>query len=446
MQKENIMAYEKIPTLIAKMSLPMMLSMLIQALYNVVDSIFVSRVSEAALTAVSLAYPLQNLMIAAGIGTAVGVNSLISRRLGERKLKEANEAANTGLFLSLCSYLVFAFVGIFLSKPFLRLFTDDPELIRLANQYISICMVFSFGMFIDIPCERIIQATGDSFHPMKMQILGAVTNIVMDPVFIFVFGLGVRGAAIATVLGQIVSMFYALIIVRNNEFIHVKLSEIKPRKRAIADIYQVGIPSIIMNAIGTVMVSVLNGILIGFSAVAVSVFGVYFKLQSFVFMPVFGLNNGLVPILGFNYGAGNKKRMIDAMKYGLLIALIIMAIGTLIFQFFPQVLLGFFNASEEMLSIGIPALRIISRCFMLAAFSIIIISSFQATGYGIASMMVSVIRQLLVLCPCAYILSKAVGINGVWYSFIIAEFFGLSFALIFFSYVYRKRIRNLKAE
>ena len=278
---------------------------------------------------------------------------------------------------------------------------------------------------------------------MTMQLTGAITNIILDPVFIFVFGLGVNGAAIATVIGQIASMLLAIIFFKKNEYISIKFKDIKPNARIIKDIFQVGLPSIIMNSIGTVMVSLINKILILFSATAVSVFGVYFKLQSFVFMPVFGLNNGVIPILGFNYGARNKKRMLDTMKLGLVVALLIMITGTICFQLFAKELLSLFSATEEMYRIGIPALRTISLCFIPASISIILIASFQATGFGLASMMVSIIRQLVVLCPCALLLSRLIGINGVWYSFAIAEIFGLLFSVIFFIHVYNKKIKNL---
>ena len=444
MQKSNIMQSETIPRLLFKMSFPMMLSMLIQALYNVVDSIFVAMVSETALTAVSLAFPLQNLLIAAAVGTGVGVNSLLSRRLGEGRTEEANAVASSALFLALALSVIFIAIGLFLAKPFLALFTDSSELLELSASYSRICLIISFGCMFSITIEKLIQATGNSVQPMTMQLTGAIMNIVLDPVFIFFFGLGVNGAAIATVLGQIGSMVLAFIFLKKNSYITIRLKDIRPKAKIIGEIYQVGLPTIIMNSIGTVMVSVINAILIGFSATAVSVFGVYFKLQSFVFMPVFGLNNGIIPILGFNYGARNRKRMTATMKLGLLVALTIMILGTLLFQLFPSELLSLFSASEEMYAIGIPALRIISLCFIPAAISIILISSFQATGFGLASMMVSIIRQLLVLCPAAFILSRFFGINGVWASFALAECFGLTFSVIFFIHVYKTRIRNLE--
>lgn len=440
MQKENIMGTAKIPNLIMRMSLPMMLSMLVQALYNVVDSIFVARYSADALTAVSLAFPLQNLIIAFAVGTGVGVNSVLARRLGERRSEDADKAASTGIFLALVTYVVFALAGLALSKPFLAMFTSDAMLLDLSTQYAMICMCFSLGCFVDIMGERILQATGDSFHPMIIQGAGAITNIILDPIFIFTFDMGVAGAAIATVIGQWVSMFLAIYWVRKNSYVHVRMRRLKPSARLIRDIYAVGAPTIVMNSVSTVLVSALNGILIRFSNMAVSVFGVYYKLQSFVFMPVFGLNNGLIPILAFNYGAMSRKRMTDAMKYGIVIAVAIMLVGTLIFQLCPSLLLSFFNADESMYEIGIPALRILSICFVPAAFSIVMSAAFQATGYGIFSMLVSVIRQLLVLCPCAYLLGYLVGLSGVWLSFTVAEVFGLASASVFFLYVYRKKI------
>ena len=443
MQKENIMGVERIPKLLMRMSLPMMLSMLVQALYNVVDSIFVARYSEAALTAVSLAFPLQNLIIAFAVGTGVGVNSILARRLGEKNYEDANKAANTGIFLAFATYIAFLLAGLFFARPFLSLFTADAQLLDLSVQYAMICMCFSLGCFVDITGERILQATGDSFHPMIIQAAGAITNIILDPIFIFTFDMGVAGAAIATVIGQWVSMFLAIYYVRKNQFVQIKMRRIRPARKLIKDIYVVGAPTIVMNSVSTVLVSALNGILIAFSNMAVSVFGVYYKLQSFVFMPVFGLNNGLIPILAFNFGAKNRKRMTTATKYGLVIAVLIMLLGTIIFQVAPNLLLSFFNASDEMYTLGVPALRILSVCFVPAAFSIVLSASFQATGHGFFSMFVSIIRQLIVLCPCAYLLGALIGVTGVWLSFTIAEVFGLAAALIFYIWLYRKRIKTL---
>ncbi len=441
--KQNKMQTMKIPALIVTMSLPMMLSMLIQALYNVVDSIFISRVSEAALTAVSLAFPLQNIVIALAIGTGVGINSLLSRRLGEQKSEEAGHVAETGLFLAAVTYVAVAILGLLVNRAYVGLFTDDEELQRLTLTYINIVMTFSFGIFIDITSERILQGTGDTFHPMIIQLSGAITNIILDPIFIFSFGLGIAGAAYATVIGQMVSMCMAIFFVRRNRYIKIRIRQIRPRKRIIKEVYQVALPTIIMNSIGTIMTSALNAILISFSATAVSVFGIYFKLQSFIFMPLFGMNSALTPILGFNYGARNRARMMEAIRWGILIAVTIMATGTLIFHLFPARLLALFNASDEMLSYGIPALRIISIHFVSAAFSIILISTFQAMGLGYISMIVSTLRQIIVLVPAAFILSRIFGVNGVWMSFIVGELVALSFCVLMFIRIYRSRIKNL---
>ena len=445
---ENIMGYESIPKLIVKLSLPLMLSMLIQALYNIVDSIFVARVSEASLTAVSLAYPLQNLMIAFGIGTAVGVNSYLARKLGEKKQYEAEAAANNGFFLAIITWLVFALFGIIGTRPFLSIFTSDQELLQLSYDYASICLIFSFGIFIDITAERIMQATGDSIHPMITQSLGAITNIILDPVFIFLFDMGVKGAAIATVIGQIVSMIAALYFVSKNKYvkIHFSLKGFRPSGKIIKEIYAVGVPTIIMNSVSTVMVSALNSILIAFSATAVSVLGVYFKLQSFIFMPVFGLQTGMIPIIAFNYGAKKKERMLKTLKVGLIIAVCVMIIGFLIFQLLPEVLLSFFAASADMDRIGKPALRIISLCFIPAAISISLTSMFQATGIGYASMIVSIVRQLAVLLPVSVLLASTGILENVWFAFIIAEGVGLTLSILFFIYVYRKKVKPIPAS
>ena len=443
--KQNIMGYEPIGRLVIKLSLPLMLSMLIQALYNIVDSIFVSRVSETALTAVSLAFPLQNLIIAFGVGTAVGVNSLLARKLGEKDIESAEKCADNGIFLALVTWAVFAMAGLFLAKPMLSMFTDDEELLSLSTIYAQICMVFSFGVFVDITCERIMQATGDSFHPMVVQMTGAITNIILDPVFIFTFRMGVAGAAIATVIGQIVSMMLAIYFVRKNKFIKLSISprKFRPDGKIIAECYKVGVPTIIMNSVSTIMVSGLNSILISFSTTAVSVLGVYFKLQSFAFMPVFGLQAGTIPIIAFNYGAKNKKRMTKTIKVGCVIALAILATGLAIFQLIPDVLLGFFAASDEMLEIGIPALRIVSLCFIPAAISIALTASFQATGVGWAAMVVSIVRQLAFLLPIAYLLSLRGVLNDVWLAFFLADIVGLTLSVIFYIYVYKTKIKPI---
>lgn len=442
-QKDNIMGYMPIPRLLMKISLPLMLAMLVQALYNIVDSMFVAMVSETALTAVSLAFPLQNLLIAFSVGTSVGVNSFLARKLGEGDRETAEKTAGNGLFLAVCTWAVFALIGGLGSKWFIGLYTDAPDLLHQATVYATIVTTCSFGMFIDITVERILQGTGDSIHPMITQLIGAVANIILDPIFIFVFNMGIAGAAVATVCSQLIGMIFAIRYVRRNKYIKIRIRKIRPEKRIIKSIYAVGIPTIITNSIGTIMTSLMNSILIGFSATAVSVFGVYFKLNSFIFMPIFGLNNGMVSIVAYNYGARNKERMMNTIKIGAAIALSVMAVGTLLFQLFPEMLLGLFSASEEMLRIGVPALRTISCHFLMAAFSIALMASFQATGVGVASMAVSISRQLVALIPSAYILGKIGGLDMVWYSFIIAEVVSLSVCITFFRWIYKNKIKPL---
>ena len=443
-KKENIMGTLGITRLIMKMSLPLMISMLIQALYNIVDSMFVARVSETALTAVSLAFPLQNLLIAFGVGTGVGMASYLSRKLGEKDTETATKAAGNGITLAVITWILFAILGLTIVKPFMALFTDDAELLGLSTSYSEIVMIFSFFMLLSMMNERILQGTGDSFSSMLSQMTGAITNIILDPVFIFVFKMGVNGAAIATVIGQAVGCAVSLYFVIRNKYIKIKPQHLKLEKRMVASIYSVGAPTIITNSIGTIMTGAMNAILIGFSTTAVSVFSVYFKLQSFVFMPIFGLSSGMVPIIAYNYGARKKKRVMSTIWIGTLIAIVIMAVGTIVFNLFPEALLSLFSATEEMYRLGVPALKIISFCFVSAAISIGLGSSFQATGYGIGTMIVSISRQLLVLIPVAYILSKLMGINGVWLSFIIAEGVGLAVSLILFLKVYRTRISSIE--
>ena len=442
-KKENIMGTLGITRLIMKMSLPLMISMLIQALYNIVDSMFVARVSETALTAVSLAFPLQNLLIAFGVGTGVGMASYLSRKLGEKDTETATKAAGNGITLAVITWVLFAILGLTIVKPFMALFTDDAELLGLSTSYSEIVMIFSFFMLLSMMNERILQGTGDSFSSMLSQMTGAITNIILDPVFIFVFKMGVNGAAIATVIGQAVGCAVSLYFVIRNKYIKIKPQHLKLEKRMVASIYSVGAPTIITNSIGTVMTGAMNAILIGFSTTAVSVFSVYFKLQSFVFMPIFGLSSGMVPIIAYNYGARKKKRVMSTIYIGTIIAIGIMVVGTIVFNLFPEALLSLFSATEEMYRLGVPALRIISLCFVSAAISIGLGSSFQATGYGIGTMIVSISRQLLVLIPTAYIMAKLIGINGVWFSFIIAEAVGLAVSLILFIKVYKTRIKPI---
>ena len=442
--KENIMGREGITPLLFRISLPLMISMLVQALYNIVDSMFVARLSETALTAVSLAFPLQNLLIAFGVGTGVGMASFLSRKLGERDEESATKVAGNGISIASITWAVFAILGLTVVKPFLNLFSDDAELLGLSTGYSEIVMVFSLFMFLSMMNERILQGTGDSFSSMLSQMTGAITNIILDPIFIFTLGFGVNGAAIATVIGQGVGCAVSFVCVIRNKFIHIEPRHLKIEKRMVKAIYAVGAPTIITNSIGTVMTGAINAILIAFSTTAVSIFSVYFKLQSFVFMPIFGLSSGMVPIIAYNYGARKRKRVTETIWKGTFIASVIMILGTLAFNFFPRELLSLFSATEEMYRIGIPALKMISLCFVPAAISIGLGSSFQATGYGVGTMIVSICRQLMVLIPVAYILSIFLGINGVWLSFIVAEIIGLVVSIAIYLRVYSSRIRPIE--
>lgn len=447
---QNKMGTARMFPLILSMAVPAMFSMLVQALYNIVDSYFVSQVSEKGLAAISLAFPIQNLLIAFGVGTAVGVTSLISRRLGQGRQDEADSAATHGILLSLCTYVLFALYGAFFTTPFFRMFESDPEIVQMGDTYISICCIFSFGLFVEISLEKILQATGNMIWPMIFQLVGAVSNIILDPILIFgMFGMpamGVAGAAIATVGGQIIAMIFSIVVVVLREHaVRITFRGFRPHWRTVRDIYTVGLPAIVMQSIGTVMTMALNGILSAFSTAAYTVFGLYFKLQSFVFMPVFGLTQGLMPIMGYNYGARNKKRLLSALKQGCVIALIIMTLGLLVFLLFPAQLLGIFNASRELLEIGVPALRIIASCFLVAALGIVSSTLFQAVGRGVYSLIVSLMRQLVVLVPAAWVLARITGeVNAVWWAFPIAEVFSLIASIFLFLRLYRKEIRVLE--
>ena len=429
--------------LLAVMSIPTMFSMLIQALYNVVDSIFVSHYSEAALTAVSLAFPLQLLMVSFSVGTSVGICSVISRRLGEGREDEANKSAETGYTLMLSFMLMFVLIGAFLAKPFVSLYTKDPVLLKMTVTYLRICLVFSLGSFVNIFCEKTLQSTGDTIHPMLIQMSGAIFNVIFDPILIFGYlgfpRLGVAGAAIATVAGQFFAMFIGIFFLRKNKYLKINLFKPRMGKSEAKDILSVGVPSIIMQGIGTVMTSSMNAILIVYDVLATTVFGVYFKLQSFVLMPIFGLNSGLMPILGYNYGAKNRARMMRALKLALIFAFVFMTLGTLLFNFFPDTLLGFFNASDALKKIGEVALRTIALSFPLAAFSIILGALFQAMGDGYYSMIISIIRQLFLLIPSAWVLGKIFGLDAIWYSFLIAEVVAVILSYVF----YRKELKKL---
>ncbi|MGN0506242.1 MAG: MATE family efflux transporter [Lachnospiraceae bacterium] len=445
---ENKMGVMPVNRLLLSMALPIMASMLVQALYNVVDSIFVAKISEDALTAVSLAFPIQNLMIAIGTGTGVGINALLSRSLGEKNTEMANKAANNAVVLAVFSFLLCAVFGFFGSRWFFMTQTDDPVLIEYGYEYLSIVMMFSFGLYGQFVCERLLQATGRTVYSMYTQGLGAILNIILDPIFIFgYFGLpamGIRGAAIATVIGQIVAMLFGVWLnVKKNPEITLRIRQMKPDFHVIGKIYSVGVPSIIMASIGSVMTYGMNIILMGFSSTAAAVFGVYFKLQSFFFMPVFGLNNGMVPIISYNYGARKKERMMQTFKLSLVYAFALMALGFAVMQLFPEQLFSLFEASADMLAIGVPALRIISTHFLFAGVCIICLTMFQALGNGTLSLIVSVCRQLVVLLPTAYLLSLSGNVNMVWWAFPIAEFASLALSLTFFKRIYNRVIKPL---
>ena len=446
--KENKMGTMPVNKLLVTMSLPMVISMIVQALYNIVDSIFVSRLSEDALTAVSMAFPMQNLMISVAVGTGVGINAMLSRALGEKKFEAANKTAENGIFIEVLGYVLFLLIGIFVTKPFFLAQAGAGDIANMGIEYTRICLLMSFGIFMQIGFERILQSTGRTIFTMITQSTGAIINIILDPILIFgLFGMpkmGVAGAAIATVTGQICAAILAITFnLTKNPDVHICFKGFKPQIIFVKNILSVGIPSIIMSSVGSAMTFGMNKILITFSSTAVAVFGVYFKLNSFVFMPVFGLNNGMVPIVSYNYGAQNKKRLTKTIKLAIMYAVCIMLIGIMLFQFMPDVLLKLFDASDHMLEIGIPALRVISLSFAFAGICIVISSSLQALGHGFLSMMISITRQLIILLPSAYILAKIGGIHAVWWSFNIAEIASLTLSLLFFKHMYNKIIKHL---
>lgn len=447
-QKENKMGVMPVNKLLLSMSLPIMISMIVQALYNIVDSIFVAMISEDALTAVSLAFPIQSLMIALATGTGVGVNAVLSKSLGERDFDKANKTAVNGVFLAFLSYIVFVLVGVFGIVPFYKSQTADAEILAYGQQYLTIVCVASVGLFTQIIFERLLQSTGQTFYTMIIQGVGAIVNLIMDPILIFGLAgmpkMGVAGAAVATISGQLVAGALGILLnYKVNHEIEVKIKGFRPDKEIIGQIYKVGIPSVIMQAIGSVMTYSMNRILISFTSTATAVFGVYFKVQSFIFMPVFGLNNGMVPIIAYNYGAGKKDRLIKTMKLSVAYAMGLMVAGFLVFQICPHLLLQMFSASETMQAIGVPALRIISISFLFAGFCIICGSTFQALGNGVYSMIVSIARQLVVLLPVAYLLSRLGNVNYVWWAFPIAEIMSLALSIFFLRRIYNKIIRHI---
>ena len=446
--KQNKMAVMPIPKLLFSMSLPAMFSMLIMAMYNIIDSMFVSRLGEDALTAVTLVFPIQMLVVAVSVGTGVGLSSLISRRLGQRRQDDADSAASHGIFLAFCSWLVFALFGLIGTKPFIGAFATSDYLFEAGCQYCRIITIGSLFSFVQVSAEKTMQSTGNMVYPMIGNITGCVTNIILDPIMIFgYFGcpaMGVSGAALATIIGQFFGMAVNLFFLfTKKQQVHIHLKGFRPNMDSIKNIYSVGFPSIVMQAIGSVMNLGMNAILIGFSGAAVAVFGIYFKLQSFIFMPVFGLNQGLMPILGFNYGARNRQRMMHALKLGIISAAIIMGAGFILFQTMPLTLLSIFDPSEEMIEVGVRALRTISLCFLPAAIGIMTGTLFQATNHGFLSLIVSLLRQLILILPLAIILSKIGGLDLVWYSFPLAEGFALILSLVFTKWIYTHQVKPL---
>lgn len=457
--RENKMGTMPIAKLLISMSLPMILSMLVQAFYNVVDSMYVSRLSEAALTAVSLCFPAQNLMIGVATGTAVGVNALLSRALGAGDRERANQVAENGVFLALVGYLLFLAFGLLGCRALLAAQTQVETIIGYGTDYLTVCCCLSFGLFGQIMFERLMQSTGRTKYTLYTQGTGAIINIILDPVFIFspdefaigVFGMGVKGAAVATVIGQIVAFILAVILNHaKNPDIRLNLRSFRPNRPMIGKIYAIGIPSVIMVAIGSFMTFAINKILIAYTTgkeTAATVFGVYFKLNSFVFMPIFGLNNGVIPIIAFNYGAKNRLRMIKTVKVALCIALGFMLLGMLLFLIIPEQLLAIFNADAAMTAIGVPALRIIGLTFPVAGVCIVLGSIFQALGYSTYSMLVSITRQLLVLVPAAWALAawgQSIGNDDlVWLAFPFAELASLIMTLVLFKRMYKSVIKPL---
>lgn len=443
-QSENKMGVMPVNRLLISMSLPMMISMLVQALYNIVDSIFVSKINEYALRAVSLAFPIQSLMIAVAVGTAVGINAFLSRTLGEKEYERANTIAVNGIFIELLSYAVFVLIGIFVSRPFFASQTSIQEVRDYGTTYLTICCVASIGIFMQTTFERLLQSTGKTIYAMITQGAGAIINLILDPVLIFgLLGfpkMGVAGAAAATVIGQMAAACLAVIFnLKCNRELHISFKGFRPNGALIAHIYKVGIPSIVMQAIGSVMTYGMNLILEAFGA-AQTVFGVYFKLQSFIYMPVFGLNNGMVPIIAYNYGAGSRERVVKTIKSSIRYGVGIMLAGLVIMQLFPGQLIQMFNATPELLEIGIPALRTICLSFCFAGYCIVVSSVFQALGNGVYSMIVSFARQLCVLLPVAYLLSLSGNVNLIWWAFPIAELASVCVSTFFLTRIHRKII------
>ena len=434
--RENKMGTMPENKLLLSMAVPMMISMLVQALYNIVDSIFVSRICEDALTAVSMAFPWQNIVIAIAVGFGVGINALLSRALGQKNAERVNQVAVNGLLLAGLSYLLVLVAGLIGIRAYMRTQTDIETIVNYGITYLNICILCSFGVFVEITFERFLQATGRTVYSMITQLTGAITNIILDPILIFgLLGfpkLGIAGAAWATVIGQCVGAVVAVMLNHfKNPEVHLRLWHIRPNGRLMGEITAISIPSIIMSCISSLTCFVMNMILIAYSSTAVAVFGVYFKLQSFVFMPVFGLNNGMVPIIAYNYGAQKPERIHKTIRLGMVYAVAIMVVGLLVFQLIPKELLRMFDASDAMLEIGAPALRIMSLAFVFAGIGIVSGSSCQAFGYSVYSMLISIARQIVVLIPAAYLLSLTGVLRSIWFAFPIAEIFSLILSLFF---------------
>lgn len=444
--KENKMGTAPITPLVWKMALPAMLSMMVQALYNIVDSMFVAKISQDAFNALSIAFPVQMLMVSICVGTGVGINSLVSRKLGEGRVDEASNAATHGIVLAVFGWIFMFLVGFFLAEPFFRITTQNEQVITYGVLYVKIATGFCFGAFIEVSIEKVLQATGNMILPMLSQLLGCIINIILDPILIFgLIGkpMGIAGAAIATVTGQIVAMLFCIaVILFKSHDVKISFKGFKFSKSVTLMIYEVGIPAIIMQAIASVLITFLNLILITASEVAVNVLGAYYKLQSFVFMPVFGLSQGVMPVMGYNYGAGNKDRLMKALYVGTFGAAAIMLAGTALFWIIPRELLLLFSATDEMIEIGVPALRTISLCFVPAAFGILFSTLFQACGMGMKSLVVSLIRQLICILPAAYLLSK-ISLGAIWFAFPLAEVVAFIIALVLVIKVYKDRIKNL---
>ena len=439
--------------LLLNMALPMILSMLIQACYNIVDSYFVAKLSEDALNAVSLAFPVQNLMIAVSVGTGVGINALLSRSLGQKDQERANRTAMNGVMLEVVSGLVFTVLGLTCARLFYTVQTDIPGIVEYGADYLTIITGCSMGIFLSVACERLVQATGRTVYAMVIQGTGSVINLILDPILIFgLFGfprMEVAGAAVATVTGQIIGGLVGLYLsLTHNPELQMSVAGLRPSREIIKGIYSVGLPSIIMQSIGSVMVFGMNQILIAFTATATAVFGIYFKLQSFIFMPVFGLNNGMVPIVAYNYGAQKPERITRTVKLAMAYAVGIMAVGFALFQLFPDVFLSLFEAEGEdagdLLTIGVPALRIISISFLMAGFCIVSSSVFQALGHGGLSLAVSAIRQLVVLLPAAFLLAQTGSLDAVWWSFPFADLFATASSILFLRWVYKKEVAPMR--